>query len=156
MNVQVRSLEVQLDGWNGNASVGEVATLLWQAANDELGKTTYPPRPNRQASVAFASFLEGWSPPLAVNVAAPGLSPHGQARAFDFQVERDGTLVADTDASRIEATWEGQGWARRLAAAVSAASDKFHGPLLCHASRGTTSIDREPAAGRQLRRNPFI
>lgn len=62
------------------------------------------------------------TPPLAV----PGLSPHGQSRAFDFQVMRGGELIAGPSGA---GRWDSEGWTEKVRAAVARASTKFKGPL---------------------------
>jgi len=128
VNTQVRSLETQLERWNDNESVRDAARALEVAGASELTDASYPRKPSAAAGKRFSEFLKEWLPPNAVNLAAPGLSPHGQARAFDFQVQQGDVIAAGTDAADIEA-WDGQGWTGKLSAAVAAASDKFHGPL---------------------------
>src|SRR4051812_36470393 len=64
------------------------------------------------------------------NLAPPGLSPHGQALAFDFQVLANSATVAPTDSRRIQADWLDAGWAQRLAHAMTEAGPAFKGPLL--------------------------
>ncbi len=101
VNAQVRSLDTQIAHWNSNESV--------TAAAEEI--------------------LSGHTPMPAPTIAAPGLSLHGQMRAIDFQVHRDGRVVAGPSTPSIAADWEAAGWAARLDAAVRAASNKFVGPL---------------------------
>ena len=73
-------------------------------------------------------WLRGSALAVPANLAVPGLSPHGQARAFDFQVFRGGQLVAGTDSTRIARDWRDAGWALRVAEAVRT-STAFVGPL---------------------------
>ena len=120
VNVQLRTLDVQLQRWNDNASVGRTAAAL--RADAESACATASPD-------AFVDWLRGWQPNPPPNLAAPGLSPHGQGRAYDFQVYAGDRLVAGTDSSRIALDWRQGGWATRLADAVRAASPSFQGPL---------------------------
>jgi hypothetical protein len=129
VNTEVRSLETQVERWNTNASVGKVAAELLRAAAEEVKAPAYASISSAEGSLRFARFLRDWRPSRAANLAAPGLSLHGRGRAFDLQVERGGVIVAGTDASTVAAVWDAQGWTRKLAAAVEATSDKFHGPL---------------------------
>jgi hypothetical protein len=62
-------------------------------------------------------------------MAAPGLSPHGQMRAIDFQVHKDGAVVAGTRTATMAEDWDGAGWSAKLESAVRAASRRFVGPL---------------------------
>jgi hypothetical protein len=66
-----------------------------------------------------------YPPPLA----APGLSRHGQARAFDFSIRRGDQIIAGTETSRIPSAWDAAGWTARLRRAVLETSDSFSGPL---------------------------
>jgi hypothetical protein len=120
VNLQVRSLEEQLRKWNGNASVAAAADALAAAA----GQACDPARP-----AAFAAWLRGWRPPQAVNLAVPGLSSHGQGRAYDFQVMQGDALVAGTDSRSRQSQWIDAGWATRLATAVRESGAAFTGPL---------------------------
>ncbi len=120
VNLQVRSLDVQLQKWNTNASVAAAAASLSGVAIDAC---------KPEAAGAFAAWLRGWQPPTQVNLAAPGLSAHGQGHAFDFQVLKDGALVAGTDSRTAAADWVASGWAARLADAVKASGAPFTGPL---------------------------
>jgi hypothetical protein len=124
---EVRSLDVQLQRWNANPSVGRVAARLHDDATAELRSASYPATPDAAAVERFADFLKAWRPPLAAPLAAPGLSLHGQLRAVDFHVERDGRLVASTEVASVRRVWERQGWAHRLRAAIE--GSRFKGPL---------------------------
>jgi hypothetical protein len=73
--------------------------------------------------------LMGWNPRTAAPLAAPGLSAHGQGRAFDFQIERGGATVAGFDATAARRAWDAKGWTDRLHAAVVASGKPFTGPL---------------------------
>jgi hypothetical protein len=61
-------------------------------------------------------------------LAAPGLSPHGPARAVDFQVQLQGRLIAGPDSASIGVKWRAAGWGEKLASAIRAAGG-FTGPL---------------------------
>jgi hypothetical protein len=68
-------------------------------------------------------------PKYPAPLAAPGLSHHGQARAFDFSIRRGDQIVAGTEMSLIPTAWDAAGWTAKLRRAVSEASDSFSGPL---------------------------
>jgi len=70
-----------------------------------------------------------WQPNSVAALAAPGLSAHGQARAFDFQVERGGQVIAAMDAASAHRQWDNAGWTQKLHAAVGLAGNHFVGPL---------------------------
>ena len=124
VNRQPRSLELQLAHWNENASVGAAAAALAAWLEHKFPDET----PSANTAALRAALIE-WTPSVAVALAAPGLSPHGQARAFDFQIEHAGRIVAGPDFASARQQWDAAGWTRRLRAAVSAAGDRFVGPL---------------------------
>lgn len=126
VNPQVRSLDIQLANWNRNESVAAASVRMLQDAIAHLGTTS-----GKAASEAMLeTFLESYAPEPVPTLAAPGLSPHGQMRAIDFQVHRGGEIVAGPDTQTIASAWERGGWAARLDTAVREASRKFIGPLV--------------------------
>lgn len=125
-NTTTRSLDTQVQRWNFNGSVGVIAERLQKAAEREL--SAYPAHPDAQATLRFADFLRAWRPvPAAAPLAVPGLSLHGRSRAIDFQITHGGRIIAPTEIAKVPAVWLGQGWARRLAAAMR--DTRFVGPL---------------------------
>ncbi len=127
-NTMARSLDLQLERWNSNKSVGVIADRLQAAAEHELARTTYPAHPDARATLRFADFLRTWRPvPTATPLAAPGLSLHGRSGAIDFQIAHDGRIIAPTEVAQVHSVWEEQGWASRLAAAIH--DTRFVGPL---------------------------
>lgn len=129
VNTEVRSLDVQVERWNANTSVGIAAQATLSACEVELANPIYPDAPDDASRERFAAFLVAWFPDPPPNLAAPGLSPHGQSRAYDFQVMKDGQLVAGTDSTQVAAVWNDSGWKDRLASAVAAVGGHFQGPL---------------------------
>jgi hypothetical protein len=117
-----RSLEQQLEHWNQNKAVAVVAAELAASLTRQL--LAQPVADDR-----IRDALMGWKPSNAAPLAAPGLSAHGQGRAFDFQIERDGQTVAGFDASAARRVWNAKGWTARLHAAVVASGKPFTGPL---------------------------
>ena len=127
-NTTARSLDLQLQRWNSNKSVGVIADRLHAAAEHELARSTYPAHPDAKATLRFADFLRAWRPaPAAAPLAAPGLSLHGRSRAIDFQIAQDGRIIAPPEVAKVRSVWEGQGWASRLAAVMR--DTRFAGPL---------------------------
>jgi hypothetical protein len=126
VNSQVRSLDAQIEKWNENESVGAAAQALEKDAGKNLPAQGCRSVEGRKA---FSGFLAKWYPARTPTLAAPGLSKHGQGRAFDFQVKRGGEIVAGTDSKSSIAAWDRKGWTGKLRAAVTAASSKFSGPL---------------------------
>jgi hypothetical protein len=123
-NLMPRSLEVQLAHWNQNPSVGTVASALVTWLEQRFPAAGTPPDAN-----ALREALAEWQPRVAANLAAPGLSAHGQGRAFDFEVEHQGRLIADADAASARQKWDATGWTRKLHQAVIAAGNRLVGPL---------------------------
>jgi hypothetical protein len=126
-NTEVRSLDVQTQRWNENPGVASVAKVIHSAAVKELAKSNYSDPPDAASADRFARFLRSWRPPRAAPLAAPGLSKHGQLRAIDFAIFKDGKLVAPTSLAAAEPIWEKQGWSAKLKEA--AAQTNFKGPL---------------------------
>jgi hypothetical protein len=124
VNRQPRSLELQLAHWNENVSVGAAAAALAASLEQKFPDTT-----TTVDTAALRSALSEWKPSVAVPLAAPGLSPHGQARAFDFQIEHEGRIVAGLDFASARQQWDAAGWTQKLRTAVRAAGGLFVGPL---------------------------
>jgi hypothetical protein len=129
VNPQVRSLDIQIEHWNSNESVAAAAEGLLAAAGEFIGSPTFPAGQPASATRALESFLASYVPVPTPTIAAPGLSPHGQMRAIDFQVHQGETIVAGPRTSTIDTEWDGAGWSAKLDAAVRAASQRFVGPL---------------------------
>jgi hypothetical protein len=127
-NTTARSLDLQLQRWNSNPSVGVIAGRLREAALRELAADAYPEHPNAKATLRFANFLRAWRPtPTAAPLAVPGLSLHGRSRAIDFQIVQNGRIIAPTEVAKVHSVWERQGWAGKLAAVMR--DTRFVGPL---------------------------
>ena len=124
VNRQPRSLEAQITNWNENASVGAAAAACGRALDRQFGTGRAPP-----STTELRKALIDWQTGSSATLAAPGLSAHGQARAFDFQVERGAELIAGADASSARSQWDMAGWTQRLHEAVNSAGNHFTGPL---------------------------
>jgi hypothetical protein len=124
VNREVRSLELQLERWNSNRSVDTAAQSLLA----ELHRG-YRKRHGRVDADWLRQALAEWTPAQPATLAAPGLSAHGQARAFDFQIERDGQIVAGTESEHTARDWDGSGWTGRLKQLIGRVSTRLHGPL---------------------------
>ena len=124
VNRKLRSLEVQIAHWNVDESVGTAAAALVAALEQRFIGEASKPKTDQ-----LRSALIEWKPNVAIALAAPGLSPHGQGRAFDFQVERGGQVIAGVDVTLASQRWDAAGWTQKLRAAVSVAGDHFSGPL---------------------------
>ena len=126
VNTQVRSLDEQLSKWNEADSVARAGEELLALALEEVGGVSYGEGASAADVRRFENFLRGASTRATPTLAVPGLSPHGQARAFDFQVMRGGQLVAGPSSP---SAWDAAGWTLKLQEAVGRASAKFKGPL---------------------------
>lgn len=129
VNREVRSLDAQLVAWNENLSVAAAAAALHGAAVAETTQRAYA-KPDSDAAIArFRAFLVAWVASEPVAVAAPGLSPHGQMRAFDFQVQQGDRIIASTSAADAIVQWDVEGWTEKLKQAVTSVSTRLQGPL---------------------------
>ena len=124
VNRQVRSLELQIERWNENASVETASKALLA----DLNHARAPRRAKERVDWLQRTLAES-TLAAPVTLAAPGLSAHGQARAFDFQIERDGQIVAGTEAARAAEEWDAAGWTTRLRCVVRQVSAYLNGPL---------------------------
>ena len=126
VNTQVRSLDEQLSKWDEAESVARAGEELLARAREALAGASYGDVPAAADVQRFERFLRGAVTRVTPTLAVPGLSPHGQSRAFDFQVMRDSQLVAGPSDAE---TWDKAGWTEKLREAVLRASTKFSGPL---------------------------
>ncbi len=126
VNSQVRSLDEQLKKWNENDSVARAGSELLERAREELSGSSYAEAPTATDVQRFERFLRGATTRVTPTLAVPGLSPHGQSRAFDFQVMRGSQLIAGPTGA---GAWDKEGWTEKVRDAVTRASTKFSGPL---------------------------
>lgn len=129
VNADVRSLDVQIARWNTNTGVARTAVQLQHDAHRALNANDYPTQPTAVSTDRFATFLQAWYPASPAPLAVPGLSRHGQARAYDFHIVRGERIVASTDMGVVKSVWEREGWTQKLKSAIAAGSDRFKGPL---------------------------
>lgn len=127
VNTKVRSLDEQLSKWNETESVKRAGEELLARVREEVAASSYGDDVKASDVRRFENFLRGSTTHATPTLAVPGLSPHGQARAFDFQVMRGAQLIAGT--SGVEEGWDKAGWTLKLQEAVGRASTKFTGPL---------------------------
>lgn len=129
VNPQVRSLDIQLEHWNENGSVADAGGHLLDALRGIVGAEGFPAPGSKEAPTRFSQALRAHTPQPTPALAAPGLSPHGQMHAVDFQVRQGALTVAGPSTAQVQAVWLGQGWRDRLQSAIRQAGDKFKGPL---------------------------
>jgi hypothetical protein len=126
VNTQVRGLDEQLKKWNENDSAERAGEELLRRVREELAGPSYTDAPTTVSVQRFESFLRGATTRVTPTLAVPGLSPHGQSRAFDFQVMRGPQLIAGPSGA---GAWDKEGWTEKVRAAVTRAGTKFAGPL---------------------------
>lgn len=129
VNTEVRTLDEQLTGWNRVESVRAAGEELLAACRRELAGESYMEPPDEAGAARFAGFLRGFRTGRSPTLALPGFSPHGQLRAFDFQVIQGGRIIADTSTGSVASRWDSAGWTERLKEAVSKSGARLTGPL---------------------------
>jgi hypothetical protein len=82
----LRTVQRQVELWNGNLSVRNAATALAKAMLEELSNEKYPMPPYSRSVDAFTPMLQDVKVHPEPTTAAPGTSDHGQLRAVDFAV----------------------------------------------------------------------
>lgn len=127
VNTNIRTLSEQIKSWNTTPSIKEAGDALYQESLKEIN--SYNDSPDEASVARFIRFLQYARLVRVPTLATPGLSPHGQLRAFDFVVKKGDTIVASTTAAKIPAEWEESGWAKKLNEAVKQSSKKMVGPL---------------------------
>ncbi|MFZ1813664.1 MAG: hypothetical protein WBO55_03695 [Rhizobiaceae bacterium] len=127
-NTRVRSLDEQIANWNSNTSVGLAAADIleaWQAKfESDLKEMTAESAQQRRA------WLAAYAVEKRPSIAAPGLTLHGRANAIDFQIMKDGQIIAGAVSNQVETVWRQEGWETRLKESIEAAGPDFSGPLL--------------------------
>jgi hypothetical protein len=127
-NTKVRSLDVQIRNWNSNVSVGVEAEEILSAWKEKFGTDeeacgSLDPKEVR-------NWLSGFTGSERARVAAPGLTLHGRAQAIDFQVMRDGVIIAGANSKEIESVWRAEKWDVKLKESMVIAGPSFRGPLV--------------------------
>jgi hypothetical protein len=127
-NTKVRSLDVQIKRWNNNDSVGAAAAEILAAWQAKFGSDTESP--GNLNSAKLQVWLAGFRNTERARLAAPGLTQHGRANAIDFQIMKDGQIIAGADLGQIEMVWRAEKWGEKLNASIVAAGPSFSGPLV--------------------------
>jgi len=123
----VRSLDQQIRKWNSNESVGVAAGEIFLAWQEKFGDGTQTGGSIKPKEVR--NWLSGFRLSKRANLAAPGLTLHGRAHAIDFQVMKDGRILAGANSREIEPVWLAEGWDVKLKESMEAAGPSFSGPL---------------------------
>ena len=124
-NTKVRSLDVQIEHWNSNESVkaaGDELLAAWEDGHGADTSESIDPKDLRR-------WLSGFKGTKRSNLAAPGLTAHGRGHAIDFQVMKDGQIIAGADSRQIETVWRAEKWDVKLKESMDAAGPSFSGPL---------------------------
>lgn len=129
VNTQVRMLEEQIAIWNTTPSVTAAGSVLLEQCMGLLADTAFAGVAGGDDLARFQELLENHKVAYVPTVAVPGLSEHGQLRAFDFIILQGDQIIATTESSSITAVWDNSGWTAKLKDAVTAASNRFEGPL---------------------------
>jgi hypothetical protein len=124
-----RTLQDQVDLWNKTPGIQTAGEALWKTALVAVRTPHYPDTLTSTSVARFRQMLLAARARPALSVALPGFSHHGQLRAYDFVIWRDGKIVAGTDIYSIQSQWIASGWSDRLRQAVYTASGRFDGPL---------------------------
>ena len=125
-----RSLEDQIGLWNKTKSVQVASAALMKQTLKAMKAPAYPDTATRSSLTKFQTMLKKQSVRTVPTVAVPGLSHHGQLRAYDFIIWQADKIIAGSDGASIRNQWVGGGWGNRLRQVVCSASSKFDGPLL--------------------------
>lgn len=95
-----------------------------------LKGSLYPDAPTPVSTAYFKKKLQFAAVAPEPTSAAPGLSDHGQARAVDFVVSKNGVVVATVESATISSVWRGkEQWEAKLIKAVKDSGAKLKGPL---------------------------
>jgi hypothetical protein len=101
----IRSLPRQVHLWCTNETVFRASAHLLPRALRELAKPSYPEIPTSSGPIKqFKQFLKDYNPVPRVTSAAPDTSDHGQDRAVDFTVIKNGVTVAGISTARDRKT----------------------------------------------------
>ena len=145
VNSTVRSLDVQIERWNKNESVGVAAAEILAAWEDDHGADAGAS--GDAGPKELRSWLSAFKGTKRSNLAAPGLTAHGRGHAIDFQVMKDGRIVAGADSRQIETVWRAEKWDVKLKDSMDAAGPSFSGPLT--SPNEPWHYDYDPAADTQ-------
>jgi hypothetical protein len=129
VNDTVRSLDRQVEKWNRSETIKRAADYTLETIRADVASHDFPKANSPQGVAAFRNLLVSFKPVPTPSLAAPGLSLHGRMQAIDFQVRAGDRIVAGTDPSTVNETWETSGWKAKLQSAVNEANAGFVGPL---------------------------
>lgn len=126
----LRDLRKQVGLWNKNNTIQQAGEKLVKDMQTVLKGASYPDTPTPVSTANFKKKLQFAAVTPEPTSAAPGLSDHGQARAVDFVVSKNGAVVATTESATVSRVWRGkEQWEAKLIKAVKDSGAKLKGPL---------------------------
>ncbi len=127
IRTRVRSLDTQITNWNKSKSVLIPAIEILVAWKEKFGEESEAE--GKFTEKAFWKWLNTYRRKRRPGLAAPGLSRHGQGRAIDFQIKKDGEIYAGTNFGQVKSVWKEEGWDEKLKTSITSAGPSFTGPL---------------------------
>ena len=126
-------------------SRASIATSRWQTRRESLHKQAFVEiakprmarRPRRESVERFKKFLTRLASADGRGARGAGDFTSRQLRAIDFQIMKDGAIVAPTETATVKRNWDAPGWTEKLQAAVC--GQHFAGRCNRPTSRGTTN-----------------
>ena len=108
VNIGTRSLETRIQKWNSLRSVGRTAREFIDSCRQEFSDSVYKVMPDSIEVERFRAFLRRYEfdKDRVPTVATPGLSKHGQLRAFDFKVMKGRRMIAGANSASIPTKWD--------------------------------------------------
>lgn len=110
----IRDLDRQVRLWCDNGTAQKASVNYMLAARKELAASDYFDPPTDASVARFKAWIKKSKVHPKVTSAAPGLSDHGQQRAVDFVVRKDGKIIAGTESATMVPHWRVPGWERKL------------------------------------------
>src|SRR5262249_43513987 len=101
VKLELRTLAEQITSWNQMPSVAAAADVVTTTCRIAMNDTAYADAPVADDIKRFKQFLLRCKVTVVPTVAVPGLSQHGQLRAFDFVVMQGDRIIASTETATI-------------------------------------------------------
>jgi len=132
VGMEIRSLGDQIGKWNRVRSIGLASAEAMDTSLAFIADSIIAEEGAESAGALqrFIGFIRAFEPKQHPTVAVPGLSQHGQLRAFDFRIGKGRRIIAGASTRTIATVWDGAGWTAKLCDAILAAGGSFEGPLL--------------------------
>lgn len=130
VNTEIRSVNEQINIWNSVGTIKAGGEDLKRKLLKAIADTTkFTPVPDKSSLARFRRLLTSTSVGTTPSAAVPGLSQHGQLRAFDFIIKQGDGIVAGASIASVRSVWDSGEWTKKLKEAITQSSDKFSGPL---------------------------